>query len=127
MINKDAGDVELNTNPISQEKVSQVFNIKILGNVGNLSSGNNHSDIQQQSNNSLIPIEFLEIIKSLKGADIQDEIALEIEKKIEMLGVSIGTAEYKKLYGELMSFVSNHVTVFGFIAPFIPMLTSYLS
>jgi hypothetical protein len=126
MINKDAGDVEINSNPIPQEKVSQIFNITISGNVQNLASGNSHSNIQQ-TNNTQLPQDFIKLIQDLNQSDIDDEIASEVAKKIEILGASIGTSEYKSLYGELMSFVSNHVTVFSFLAPFIPMLTSYLS
>ncbi|WP_151839412.1 AbiTii domain-containing protein [Acinetobacter junii] len=126
MINKDAGDVEINSNPIPQEKVSQIFNITISGNVQNLASGNSHSNIQQ-TNNTQLPQDFIKLIQDLNQSDIDDEIASEVAKKIEILGASIGTSEYKSLYGELMGFVSNHVTVFSFLAPFIPMLTSYLS
>lgn len=126
MINKDAGDVEINSNPIPQEKVSQIFNITISGNVQNLASGNSHSNIQQ-TNNTQLPQDFIRLIQDLNQSDIDDEIASEVAKKIEILGASIGTSEYKSLYGELMGFVSNHVTVLGFLAPFIPMLTSYLS
>ena len=126
MINKDAGDVEINSNPIPQEKVSQIFNITISGNVQNLASGNSHSNIQQ-TNNTQLPQDFIKLIQDLNQSDIDDEIASEVAKKIEILGASIGTSEYKSLYGELMGFVSNHVTVLGFLAPFIPMLTSYLS
>lgn len=126
MINKDAGDVEINSNPIPQEKVSQIFNITISGNVHNLASGNSHSNIQQ-TNNTQLPQDFIKLIQDLNQSDIDDEIASEVAKKIEILGASIGTLEYKSLYGELMGFVSNHVTVFSFLAPFIPMLTSYLT
>lgn len=126
MINKDAGDVGINSNPIPQEKVSQIFNITISGNVQNLASGNSHSHIQQETNNTQLPQDFIKLIHDLNQSDIDDEIASEVAKKIEILGASIGKSEYKSLYGELMGFVSNHVTVFSFLAPFIPMLTSYI-
>jgi hypothetical protein len=48
IINKDAGDVAINSNPISQEKLSQIFNINITGDVQNLASGNNQSTIDQK-------------------------------------------------------------------------------
>ncbi|NNH77714.1 hypothetical protein HLH17_08600 [Acinetobacter sp. ANC 5380] len=127
VINPKAGEAELNSNPIPQEKVSQIFNFNISGNVQNLASGNNQSSIHQKSNNSQIPEAFINLLNDLKSSEIEEGLVLEVESRIEKLGVSVGTAEYKSLYGELMSFVSNHVTVLGFLVPFIPMLTSYLT
>ncbi|MFW1799509.1 hypothetical protein ACG9YX_05635 [Acinetobacter nematophilus] len=49
MIDKDAGDVAINSNPIPQEKINQIFNINITGNVQNLASGNNQSTIDQKN------------------------------------------------------------------------------
>ncbi|WP_407305358.1 hypothetical protein [Acinetobacter sp.] len=125
-INPNAGDAALNSNPIPQEKVSQIFNFNISGNVQNLASGNNQSSIHQESNNSQIPEAFINLLNDLKSSEIEEGLVLEVESRIEKLGVSVGTAEYKSLYGELMSFVSNHVTVLGFLAPYLPMLSSYL-
>lgn len=127
LINPEAGEAELNSNPIPQDQVSQVFNINISGNVQNLASGNHHGNIQQEVNNTQLPQDFIKLINDLNNSDIDDVTTAEVLKRIEALGASIGTNEYKNLYGELMGFVSNHVTVLGFLAPFIPMLTSYLS
>lgn len=127
VINKDAGDMEMNSNPIPQDKVSQIFNIEIKGDVGNLASGNYQSTVNQKFSNGSVPQEFLELLTKLKDSNIEDEIALEVANKLEVLGASVGTSEYKNLYSELMGFVSNHVTVLGFLAPYIPMLTSYLN
>lgn len=127
VINPEAGEAELNSNPIPQDKVSQIFNINISGNVQNLASGNTHSTIHQKVNNNQIPEEFIQLINDLGKSDIDDEIALEISKRIEILGASIGTDQYKTLFSDFMSFASNSVTVLGFIAPYIPMLSSYLS
>ncbi|MBN6518402.1 hypothetical protein JZM36_16180 [Acinetobacter pittii] len=126
IINPEAGEAELNSNPIPQDQVSQVFNINISGNVQNLASGNHHSNIQQEVINQL-PQEFIKLIDELKQSDIDNKIASEISRRIEILGASIGTKEYKTLYGDFMSFASDHLSVLSFIAPFIPMLSSYLS
>lgn len=126
IINPKAGEAELNSNPIPQDQVSQVFNINISGNVQNLASGNHHSNIQQEVINH-IPQEFIKLIDELKQSDTDNEISNEVSRRIEILGTAIGTDQYKTLYNELMSFVSNHVTILGLLAPHIPMLTSYLS
>lgn len=126
-INPEAGEALVNSNPISQDKISQIFNINISGNVGNLASGNYQSTVNQENSNASIPQEFLELLTKLKDSTIEDKIALEVANKLEVLGASVGTSEYKNLYSELMGFVSNHVTVLGFLAPYIPMLTSYLN
>jgi hypothetical protein len=85
VINPEAGEAELNSNPIPQDKVSQIFNINISGNVQNLASGNTHSAIHQQLNNKQIPEEFIQLINDLGKTDIDDEIALEVSKRIEIL------------------------------------------
>lgn len=120
-------EVEMNSNPIPQDKVSQIFNIEIKGDVGNLASSNYQSTINQKFSNGSVPQEFLELLTKLKDSNIEDEIALKVANKLEILGASVGTSEYKNLYSELMGFVSNHITVLGFLAPYIPMLTSYLN
>ncbi|WP_445345930.1 AbiTii domain-containing protein [Acinetobacter bohemicus] len=127
MINKDAGDVESNSNPIPQEKVSQIFNINISGNVGNLASGNSNSNIQQ-STNTEIPEEFLELIAKIQDVkEEDDEILQELENKIEELGRNVGSKNYKEKYLELMGFLSDHTTVVsGLVMPFLPYLSSFL-
>ena len=56
------------------------------------------------------------MISDLKQSNIEDNIALEVQKRIEQLGVVVGTSEYKAQYSDLMGFVSNHVTVLGFLS-----------
>ena len=124
VINPEAGEAK--SNSIPQEQVSQIFNINISGNVGNLASGNNQSTINQETQNSQIPIEFIDLLNNLKNSHLNDEIILEVEKRIEALGNSIGQKEYSNNYKELMSFASNHVTVLTFLATYIPMLGIYL-
>lgn len=125
MINEDAGDVEINSNPIPQDKVSQVFNIHIAGDVQNLASGNHQSTINQNISNK-IPQDFLELLTKIKSSNLDDQIVTELEKRIESLGNSVGKEEYNENYKDLMSFASNHVTVLTFLATYIPMLAGYL-
>lgn len=82
IINPEAGEAELNSNPIPQDQVSQIFNINISGNVGNLASGNSHSNIQQ-TNNAQLPQDFIKLIQDLNQSDIDDEIASEVAKKLK--------------------------------------------
>lgn len=125
-INPNAGEAALNTNPIPQDKVSQIFNINITGNVQNLASGNHQSTIHQTASNSKIPEDFSNLLNELKKSNIENNVAQEVAIRIEKLGANVGKSEYANTYGELMSFVSNHVTVLGFLAPYLPMLSSYL-
>ncbi|OTG72479.1 hypothetical protein B9T23_14685 [Acinetobacter terrae] len=126
MINPEAGEASLNAHPIPQEKVNQIFNINITGNVQNLASGNHQSTIHQTASNSKISEDFSNLLNELKKSDIENNVAQEVAIRIEKLGANVGKSEYANTYGELMSFVSNHVTVLGFLAPYLPMLSSYL-
>ncbi|WP_179998988.1 hypothetical protein [Acinetobacter sp. YH12239] len=125
-INPEAGEASLISNPISQDKISQIFNINISGSVGNLASGNHQSTIHQATSSSQIPSDFIELLRSLKKSDLEEEIVLELEKRIESLGNSVGKEEYNENYKDLMAFASNHVTVLTFLATYIPMLVGYL-
>lgn len=126
-INPEAGDAALNSNPIPQDKVSQIFNINISGNVGNLASGNSHSNFHQNVHLGQLPEEFIQLIQDLKQSKLENEIVLEIQNRIERLGSVVGTNEYKVQYNELMSFASDSVTVLGFLAPYFVMLTGFLT
>lgn len=128
VINPNAGDVALNSNPIPQEKVSQIFNYYISGNIGNLASGNSHSNIQQTTS-SEIPREFLEIISKIQEENSDENCVLqELENKVEELGRHVGTVKYSEKYKELMSFMSDHATVVsGLILPVLPYLSSLLN
>jgi hypothetical protein len=126
LLNPQAGEAVLNSNPIPQDRISQIFNINISGNVQNLASGSYQSTIDQSISNN-IPRDFLELLSKLKSSDIDEEIASEVADKIENLSVLVGTSEYKNAYIELMNIASSHVTVFAFLAPYIAMLTSYLN
>jgi hypothetical protein len=127
VINPEAGEAKLNSNPIPQEKVSQIFNINISGNVGNLASGNSKSNIHQSINTD-IPKEFLELIAKIQEVkEEDDEILQELENKIEELGRNVGSKNYKEKYLELMGFLSDHTTVVsGLVIPFLPYLSSFL-
>ena len=127
VINPEAGEAELNSNPIPQDKVSQIFNINISGNVQNLASGNSHSSFHQNASVGELPQEFITLIQNLKQSELEEDIILDVEKRIERLGSVIGTDEYKIQYNELMSFASDSVTVLGFLTPYIVMLTSFLT
>ncbi|MPN28025.1 hypothetical protein SDC9_175462 [bioreactor metagenome] len=121
VINPEAGEAELNSNPIPQDKVSQIFNINISGNVGNLSSGNSNNNIQQSTING-IPKEFMELIAKIQDVkEEDDEVLQELENRIEELGRNVGMPNYKEKYLELMGFLSDHTTVVsGLILPFLP-------
>lgn len=128
VINPEAGEAKLNTNPIPQDKVSQIFNINISGNVGNLASGNSNSGIQQSTNNE-IPKEFLEIITKIQEENSDENSVLqELENKVEELGRNVGTVKYSEKYKELISFMSDHATVVsGLVLPVLPYLSSLLN
>ena len=82
-INPNAGEAALNTNPIPQDKVSQIFNINITGNVQNLASGNHQSTIHQTAFDSEIPEDFSNLLNELKKSNIENNVAQEVAIRIE--------------------------------------------
>jgi AbiTii len=67
----DAGEAAISSPPIAQEKVNQVFNTFITGNVENLSSGGSH--YRQIASNEIVSGSFDSLLKYLSLYNIPSE------------------------------------------------------
>jgi hypothetical protein len=121
--NPEAGEAALNSNPVPSETVHQIFNTTINGNVGNVATGS-HS-FEQNANNDASTELFKKILEALK--QVQEPESNNAAEIIEKMRVSQNADELKDNYQSLMSFLSNHITVFGAISPYIPALTQLLT
>ncbi len=123
--NPEAGDAPLNTNPVPQEKVSQIFNTYISGNVQNVAHGNTEAT-QSATYTQNEPKLFNEMLSAI--ASINDSGKDELESAIEEMRDARNPEHFKEKYKEFMSVLANHMQVFGpVLAPYIPVLSGLLS
>ncbi|EGQ7821228.1 hypothetical protein DC894_RS23310 [Vibrio parahaemolyticus] len=122
----DAGEAALHTNPLPQEKVHQIFNTYITGNVQNVATGS--SDFEQHAitnqNQPEVFSQLLEAIESVK----HDASYTEVQSSIREMESNYGTDSFKDKYQSFMSVLSNHITVLGpIVAPCLPALAALIA
>mgnify|MGYP001221516710 CR=1 FL=1 len=76
----DAGEAPPNMPPISQEKVTQVFNTYISGNIQNVATGSHH--FKQISDTSISQNDFTSLYDFLKAQGIPHDDLFDLEKAI---------------------------------------------
>lgn len=124
--NPDAGDAPINSSPIAQEKVNQIFHTHIYGTVQNVATGS--SDFAQTANlsgdNTSIFKELQNAVNSLNDSSITALVSPSIENMRE----AQGTKNFKQHYQNFMSILSDHMQVLGpLVAPYLPGLAAILS
>ncbi len=122
----DAGEAPVNSNPVPQEKVHQIFNTYITGNVQNVAAGS--TDVEQKAvytkaNDEL----FSSLLDALINTHEDPRVVSEITATVEEMRDSQGTGRFKDHYYKFMSVLADHMQVFGpVVAPFLPSLASLL-
>tara|TARA_R110001606_G_scaffold6158_1_gene27795 strand:- start:671 stop:1564 length:894 start_codon:yes stop_codon:yes gene_type:complete len=121
-----AGEAPVNSNPVSQEKVHQIFNTYISGNVQNVATGS--SDVEQNAiNNETSPEVLSQLITALES--VRGGPAYESAKNsvIEMQEC-YGSDSFKSKYQNFMSTLADHMQVLGpVVAPYLPALAALVS
>lgn len=121
----DAGEAPINSNPVPQEKVHQIFNTYITGNVQNVATGS--SDFEQHTmKTEASPEVFAQLLDALQSVQ-NTEIANQLTKVIEEMRASHGTQGFKGNYQNFMSLLADHMQVLGpVVAPFLPALAALM-
>lgn len=119
----DAGEAAINSNPVPQEKVHQIFNTYISGNVQNVATGSSEFE-QHAINNEASPEVFsqlIEAIEALKGAAEYEVISSGIQE----MEATYGTKRFKAKYQKFMSILADHMQILGpVVAPYLPALAA---
>ncbi len=125
--NPEAGDVKMNTNPIEQGKITQIFNTTIHGNVQNVATGSSDftQNAQLNSENEKIFEQLLEIIKSHSN-EIDGQKYRHILDTINEMKDTKGTQSFSGKYVQFIELINSHAGIYSAIAPFIPALTKFL-
>ena len=125
--NPSAGEAEPNSNPVPMDKVHQIFNTYITGNVQNLAPGS--SNVQQtakyvETNDVEI---FAKLIEAIKAAPMKPEASQPLADAVVEMQATHGTDSFTKHYQTFMSILADHMQVLGpIVAPFLPALSAML-
>lgn len=124
--NPDVGEAPVNSNPVSQDKVQQVFNTYITGNVQNVATGS-HQFSQNATYNESNDELFSQLLDALHG--IKDsKAASDMTVLVEEMRASQGKAGFKEHYQKFVSLLADHMQILGpVVTPFLPALTSLIS
>ncbi|MGG2296617.1 hypothetical protein ACQUZQ_08615 [Aeromonas veronii] len=122
----DAGEAPVNSNPVPQEKVHQIFNTYITGSVQNVATGSSNVSqhaIKNPDNEKL----FVELLNALHKSEGDKEIIYKLSNIIEEMRSTQGSKSFKDNYQNFMSLLSDHMQIFGpVVAPFLPALTAIM-
>lgn len=121
----DAGEAALNSEPVSPEKLNQIFNTYISGTVHNVATGSHsfeQNSTQTDSNNELFN-NLLDALISIQNP----EITTQISENVEEMRSTQGTDSFKENYQKFMSLLADHMQVLGpVVAPFLPALAALM-
>jgi len=122
----DAGEAAVNSNPIPQDKVHQIFNTYITGDVQNIATGS--SRVKQKVVNKPEKNElFTNLLSVINNANGDREAIAELTGIVEEMRAVQGTETFTTHYQKFMSVLSNHMQILGpVVAPFLPTFINSL-
>ena len=124
--NPAAGEAEINSNPVSSEKVRQIFHTVIGGNVQNLSIAG-HSFEQNATNTTTDAELFSSLINALRSIE-NSELREALTSNVKEMRSTQGTDSFKVHYQKFMSLLADHMQVLGpLVAPYLPALAATVS
>lgn len=120
----DAGEAPVNSSPVPQEKVHQIFNTYITGSVQNVATGSSNVN-QNTVQNSVSEKLFIELLNALHKADGNKHVIADLANTVEEMRANQGNGKFKEHYLKFMSILSDHIQVLGpVVAPFLPALSA---
>lgn len=122
-----AGDAPINSSPVPQERVQQIFNTYITGTVQNMATGS--TSVQQRAKYSEHQTDelLLKLLEAISAAPADRVVVAELASAVEGMRSSRGRVGFKQHYEKFMSTIADHIQVFGpIVAPFLPALAVML-
>lgn len=122
----DAGEAPANSNPVPQEKLHQIFNTYITGNVQNVATGSTnvrqHAKARVQSSKV-----YQDLLDAISRSGANAALISQATSIVEEMRDDKEPTGFRKHYTEFMSFLADHVQVFGpVVAPYLPALVAML-
>ncbi|WP_313559146.1 AbiTii domain-containing protein [Ruminiclostridium cellobioparum] len=123
----DAGEAPINSQPLPQERVQQIFNTFITGNVQNVATGSTNVNQRAigKTNDEKIFVDLIEALTKSKG---DQKIISDLVKAVDEMRIAKGTKGFKEHYQKFISILADHMQVFGpVVAQFLPGLATLIS
>ena len=120
----EAGEAEINSNPVPQERIQQIFHTHIAGDVQNVSIGSH--DFKQQATNANAELfsQLIDALKSIEDSELREKL---ISSAKEMRSTQ-GTEKFKDEYKKFISLLADHLQVLSpIVTPYLPALAEILS
>jgi hypothetical protein len=83
-VNPKAGEAEIGSEPVPKERVSQIFNVTVMGGQNNIAAGS--SDFSQSIRQGVLAGDIASLLKTLKELGVSDEDAKELKEAIAQDG-----------------------------------------
>lgn len=122
----EAGEAPANSSPLPQERVHQIFNTYITGNVQNVATGSSNVS-QRAKSTSENPQVFQGLLDALSQAAVDSSVRTKATSLVEELRDEKEPAGFRRRYTEFMSFLADHFQILGpVVAPYLPALAAVL-
>lgn len=79
--NPEAGEAAINSNPVPQEKITQIFNNFISGNVQNLATGNRNVKQKAKYQPSVDSEIFTKLLDAIRRSDAEKQVIAQIKER----------------------------------------------
>lgn len=123
--NPSAGEAAPNSSPVPMEKVHQIFNTFITGNVQNLAPGSSNVEQSAHYVEQVQGEVFTKLLEAVTEANLPSDATERTTAAIEHMRAASGTSSFKSRYHNFMSVLADHMQVLGpVVAPFLPALTA---
>ncbi len=123
----NAGEAPVNEPPLPQDKVTQVFNTYITGDVQNVATGGNHfkqnASIDSEESDKI----FREILGVIMRAQANQKTIHELSSVVEEMRGNQGKDSFVRHYQSFTSLLADHITIFGpLLVPYLPLLSQMI-
>ena len=122
----NAGEVPINSVSVPKEKVTQIFNTYITGNVGNVATGSTNIKQKTRMSEQKEKI-FADMLDVLSKMDADPDAISQLSDTVEEMRDAKESERFKAAYQKFMSILADHIQVFGTVlAPYLPALSEML-
>lgn len=123
----NAGEAPLNSNPVPQEIVSQIFNNYITGDVHNIANASSDFSQNVQINSDLNAELFNGLLEAIKQTDLESQEISRLSYEIEKMKLNQGRKDFKTHYLNFTSMLADHMQILGpAVAIYLPQLAALI-
>ena len=123
----NAGEARANSTPVPEEKVTQIFNTYITGDVGNIATAS--TNVKQKAGIGRQNTDILEKILDVVSKSNEDEaVVARLCSAVEEMRDAKEPERFRGAYTRFMSVLADHIEIFGpMLAPYLPALSAMIA